>query len=109
MTFFGGVWTPQDIIVVVVPSYGLATVPASGGSPQKVSLKTKEQVYPQGPAFLAGKWISFTDYFASHRSVMAANLDTGEVRLLASNAQGASYAAERLIYYAGGALWGCSI
>ena len=105
-TFFGGTWTPQDIIVVAVPSYGLATVPAAGGALQKVSITSKERVYPEGPGWLAGgEWISFTDYFAATRRVMAVNLASGEVRLLANNAQGASFAGGQLVYYWAGAIW----
>ena len=104
-TFFGGAWTPQDIIVVAVPSYGLATVPASGGSPQKLAVRTKENIYPQGPTYLADDWVMFTDYLASHRSVLAVKLSTGELRHLGNNAQGAYYAAGNLVYYVGGAVW----
>ncbi|GAC1434451.1 MAG: hypothetical protein NVSMB58_20630 [Terriglobales bacterium] len=105
-TFFGGTWTPQDIIVVAVPGFGLATVPSAGGDLQKVPVSTKDEIYPQGPTWIGrGNWIAFTDYFAAKRSVMAVKLDTGELRLLLSNAQGASYAAGHLIYYASGALW----
>jgi serine/threonine-protein kinase len=105
-TFFGGTWTPQDLIVVAVPSYGLATVPATGGALQKVPMVSKERVYPEGPAWLpGGEWISFTDYFATTRRAMAVNLASGEVRTLLNNAQGASYAADQLIYYWAGAMW----
>ncbi len=105
-TFFGGTWTPQDIIVVAVPSYGLAKVPATGGTLQKVPLAFKDRLYPEGPVWLAGgEWISFTDYFAASRRVLAVNLSSGEVRLLANNAQGASFAAGQLVYYWGGAIW----
>ena len=104
-TFFGGTWTPQDTIVAAVPNYGLASVPASGGSLQKIALSTKDIVYPQGPNWIAGEWVAFTDYMAARRSVMAVNLRTGEVRLLLKDAQGASYWSDHLIYYEGGALW----
>jgi hypothetical protein len=60
--FFGGTWTPKDVIVVSVPNFGMATVPASGGSLQKVP--TKEAIYPQGLTWLTGgDWIVLTDYF----------------------------------------------
>ncbi|MGB9203673.1 MAG: protein kinase [Terriglobales bacterium] len=105
-TFFGGTWTPQDIIVVAVPSYGLARVPATGGALEKVPLAFKERLYPEGPAWLpGGEWISFTDYYSAGKRVMLANLTSGEVRLLFNNAQGASYAAGQLVYYSGGAIW----
>jgi eukaryotic-like serine/threonine-protein kinase len=105
-TFFGGTWTPQDIIVVAVPSYGLAMVPATGGALQKVPMTFKERLYAQGPAWLAGgEWIGFTDYYAATRRVMAVNLASGEVRVLLNNAQGASYAADQLVYYWAGAMW----
>ena len=104
-TFFGGVWTPQDVMVLSVPSYGLATVPAGGGSPQKLAVATKENIYPQGPTYLVDDWVAFTDYFASHRSVVAVKLSTGELRHLANNAQNAYYAAGNLVYYVGGTMW----
>jgi serine/threonine protein kinase/Tol biopolymer transport system component len=105
-TFFGGTWTPQDIIVVAVPSYGLATVPAVGGALQKVPMISKEPLYAQGPAWLAGgEWIGFTDYYGATRRVMAVNLASGEVRALLNNAQGASFAADQLVYYWAGAMW----
>ena len=105
-TFFGGTWTPQDIIVVAVPSYGLATVPAAGGGLQKVPMVSKERLYPEGPAWLAGgEWISFTDYFGTTRRVMAVNLASGEVRVLLNNAQGPSFTADQIVYYSAGALW----
>jgi eukaryotic-like serine/threonine-protein kinase len=104
--FFGGTWTPRDIIVIAVPTYGLATVPATGGALQKVSIANKENVYAQGLDWLGdGNWIAFTDYFAPRRSVKALNLASGELRLILTDAQSASYAAGHLVYYQGGALW----
>jgi serine/threonine protein kinase len=105
-TFFGGTWTPQDLIVVAVPNYGLASVPASGGSLQKIPMTTKDIIYPQGPNWFAGgEWIAFTDYLATRRSVMAVKLSTGEVRLVLKNAQAGSFVDGNLVYYEGGALW----
>ena len=105
-TFFGGTWTPQDIIVVAVPGYGLATVPATGGALRKVPMISKEPLYPEGPAWLAGgEWVSFTDYFGATRRVMVVNLASGEVRVLLNNAQGASYTPNQLVYYWAGAMW----
>jgi eukaryotic-like serine/threonine-protein kinase len=105
-TFFGGTWTPQDTIVVALPSYGLATVPATGGALQKVPMNSKEPLYPQGPAWIAGgEWIGFTDYYGVTRRVMAVNLTSGEVRMLLNNAQGASYGADQMVYYWAGAMW----
>ena len=105
-TFFGGTWTPQDKIVVAVPSYGLASVSANGGALRKVLLQHAEQLYPQGPAWMpGGDWLTFTDYFASARRVMLAKLSSGEVRPLVNNAQAASYVDGHLVYYSGGALW----
>jgi eukaryotic-like serine/threonine-protein kinase len=105
-TFFGGTWTPQDVIVVAVPTYGLAWVPASGGSLQKISMATKDNIYPQGPTWFAGgEWIVFTDFLATRLSVVAVKLNTGEVRMLLRNAQSPSYAEGNLMYFQGGALW----
>jgi serine/threonine protein kinase len=105
-TFFGGTWTPQDVIVVAVPTYGLASVPASGGSLQKISMATKDNIYPQGPTWFAGgEWIAFTDFLATRLSVVAVKLNTGEVRMLLRNAQAPSYAEGHLMYFQGGALW----
>jgi serine/threonine protein kinase len=105
-TFFGGTWTPRDIIVVAVPSYGLATVPATGGALQKVPINSKEPLYPQGPASIAGgEWIGFTDYYGATRRVMAVNLTSGELRMLLNNAQGAFYGADQMVYYWAGAMW----
>ena len=52
-TFFGATWTPKDMIVIAIPNYGLASVPASGGSLQKVQMDSKSIVYPEGPSWLA--------------------------------------------------------
>jgi len=105
-SFFGATWTPRDIIVASIPNFGLATVPASGGSLQKISLATKDLIYPQGLDWLAGgDWVVFTDYLSAKRNVMAAKLSTGELRPLLDNALGPSYGAGHLIYYQGGALW----
>jgi eukaryotic-like serine/threonine-protein kinase len=105
-TFFGATWTPQDLIVVAIPTYGLATVSANGGSLQKVSIATKDNIYPQGPTWLAGgEWVAFTDYLTERRSVMLLKLSTGEVRVLLKNAQAPSYVRGSLVYYQGGALW----
>jgi eukaryotic-like serine/threonine-protein kinase len=105
-TFFGGTWTPQDTIVVAVPSYGLATVSATGGALQKVPMNSKEPLYPQGPAWIpGGEWIGFTDYYGATRREMAVNLTSGEVRVLLNNAQGASYAPDQMVYYWAGAMW----
>ena len=105
-SFFGGTWTPRDIIVASIPNFGLATVPASGGSLQKISLASKDLIYPQGLDWLAGgDWVVFTDYLSPKRNAMAAKLSTGELRPLLDNAQSPSFAAGHLIFYQGGALW----
>jgi serine/threonine protein kinase/Tol biopolymer transport system component len=105
-SFFGGTWTPRDVIVVSIPNLGMATVPAVGGALHKVSVATNEIIYPQGLTWLAGgDWVAFTDYLQSRRSIMALKLDSGEVRTLLDNAQSAYYAAGNLVYYQGGALW----
>lgn len=105
-TFFGATWTPQDVIVVAIPNYGLATVSANGGSPQKVSIATKEIFYPEGPTWFAGgEWIAFTDYLSQQRSVMLLKLSTGEIRVLLKNARAPSYVLGSVVYYQGGALW----
>jgi len=105
-TFFGGTWTPQDVIVVALPTTGLATVSANGGSLQRVSIATKDIIYPEGPTWLAGgEWIAFTDYLTQRRSIYVVKLSTGEMRVLLKNAQAASYALGYLVYYQGGALW----
>jgi len=105
-TFFGATWTPQDVIVVAIPNYGLATVSANGGSLQKVSIATKDIIYPEGPTWLAGgEWIAFTDYLTERRSVMLLKLSTGEMRVLLKNAQALSYVRGSVVYYQGGALW----
>jgi len=102
--FFGGTWTPGDVIVASVPNFGMATVPASGGSLKKVP--TKDAIYPQGLTWLAnGDWIALTDYFSPRNSISAVNVNTGEMRVLLENAQSASYSAGHLVYYQGGALW----
>lgn len=105
-TFFGGAWTPQDIIVASVPNFGLATVPASGGTLQRVSIPSRDKVYPQGLTWLGeGDWVMFTDYLSARWSVMAVKLSNGELRPLLDNAKSPSYSAGHLVYYQGGALW----
>jgi len=105
-TFFGGTWTPQDILVVAVPSYGLATVPATGGALQKLKMNSKEPFYPEGPTWLAdGEWIAFTDYYGTTRQVMAVNLASGEVRMLLNNAQNPTFGTNQVVYYWAGAMW----
>jgi serine/threonine-protein kinase len=102
--FFGGTWTPRDIIVVSIPNYGMATVPATGGSLQKVA--TKDLVYPQGLTWLAGgDWVAFANYLSARQDLMAVKLNSGEMRLLLDNARSPSYASGHLVYYQGGALW----
>ncbi|HXZ41850.1 MAG TPA: hypothetical protein VEG68_13995, partial [Terriglobales bacterium] len=103
-TFFGGTWTPQDTIVLATPGAGLASVPASGGSPQKVTLATRESLYPSRPTLLPGGWIGFTDYSSSPR-VMAVQPASGEPRQMLNNAQDARWAAGRLLYYSAGSMW----
>jgi Tol biopolymer transport system component len=105
-TFFGATWTPKDTIVVAIPNYGLASVPASGGSLQKVQLASKEIIYPEGPNWFAnGEWIAFTDYLSINRAVMAVKLSTGETRLILRSAQSPTFAGDHLIYFQGGAMW----
>jgi eukaryotic-like serine/threonine-protein kinase len=105
-TFFGGTWTPQDIIVVAVPNYGLASVPASGGSLQKIPMPLKDIIYPQGPAWFAGgDWIAFTDFLIEHLNIKAVKLNTGEVRTLLRNAQAPSFVQGHMMYFQGGTLW----
>jgi eukaryotic-like serine/threonine-protein kinase len=106
-TFFGGAWTPQDVIVIATPGMGLASVPAAGGTPQKVPIHTQEPLYPSRPISLAaGDWIAFTDYLgAGGRRVKAVQLGSGELRQLINNAQDARWVLGHLVYYSGGALW----
>jgi serine/threonine protein kinase/Tol biopolymer transport system component len=105
-SFFGGTWTPRDVIVVSIPNVGMATVPAVGGTLHKVSVAANKVIYPQGLTWLAsGDWVAFTDYLQARRSIMVLKLDSGEVRTLLDNAQSAYYAAGNLVYYQGGALW----
>jgi len=105
-TFFGGTWTPQDVIVVAVPNYGLASVPASGGSLQKIPMPIKDIIYPQGPAWLpGGDWIVFTDFLVERLNIMAVKLNTGEVRTILRNAESPSYVQGHLMYFQGGTLW----
>lgn len=105
-TFFGATWTPQDVIVVAIPNYGLATVSANGGSLQKVLMSTKNIIYPEGPTWLAGgEWIAFTDYLTQRRSIVVLKLSTGETRVLLRDAITPSYVRGNLVYYQGGALW----
>jgi serine/threonine protein kinase/Tol biopolymer transport system component len=107
-TFFGGTWTPDDIIVVTLPSSGLATVPATGGPLRGVTIASDKATYPQGPAWFpgpGGDWIAFTDYLGNTRRVDALNLATGELRSLVNNAQSPYYSEGHLVYYSGGMLW----
>lgn len=105
-TFFGGTWTPQDVIVVAVPNYGLASVSASGGSLQKISMPLKDIIYPQGPTWFAGgEWIAFTDFLIEHLNIKAVKLSTGEVRTLLQNAQAPSFVQGHMMYFQGGTLW----
>jgi serine/threonine protein kinase len=104
--FFGGTWTPQDVIVISVPNMGLATVPASGGSLQRIPVANRDLVYPQGLAWFAGgDWVAFADYLSSSRTMMAVKLTSGEVRPLLQNATSPSFSAGHLLYYQGGAVW----
>jgi Tol biopolymer transport system component len=105
-TFFGGTWTPQDVIVASVPNFGMGTVPASGGALQKVSITSQERVYPQGLSWLGtGDWVMFTDYLSARWNTEVVNLSTGERRLLLENVKSPSYSADHLVYYQGGAMW----
>jgi serine/threonine protein kinase len=105
-SFFGGTWTPQDIIVLSVPNFGLATVPATGGTMQKISVPSRDKVYPQGLTWLAGgDWVMFTDYFSARWNTAAVKLSTGELRPLLDNVKSPSYSVGHLIYYQGGTLW----
>ena len=105
-TFFGATWTPKDVIVVAIPNYGLASVPASGGSLQKVKMASKDIVYPEGPSWFAnGEWIAFTDYLAVNRAVMAVKQSTGETRLILTSAQSPTWVKDHVVYFQGGAMW----
>jgi serine/threonine protein kinase len=104
--FFGGTWTPHDVIVVSVPNMGLATVPASGGSLQRIPVANRDLVYPQGLAWFAdGEWVAFADFLSSNRTMMAVKLTSGEVRPLLQNATSPSFSSGHLLYYQGGAVW----
>jgi Tol biopolymer transport system component len=103
-TFFGGAWTPGDQIILATSGTGLASVPAGGGSPQKVPLATKEPVNPSRPTPLLDGWIAFTDY-GPRRRVMAVQPATGQLRELLNNAQDAHWVAGRLVYYSAGGMW----
>jgi Tol biopolymer transport system component len=105
--FFGGTWTARDVIVMAVPTYGVATVPATGGVPQKVPIVTKEKmVYAEGLDWVGdGTWVLYTDYYSSRRTIKAVNLQTADVRPILDNGQSARYAAGHIVYYEGGAMW----
>lgn len=108
-SFFGGTWTPHDVIVVSVPNMGLATVPATGGTLQKVPVAAKDIVYPQGLTWLAGgDWVAFTDYLTARRQMSAVKLSSGEAHQLLEDATSPSFSAGHLLYYQGGAVWAVS-
>src|SRR5215467_489200 len=104
-SFFGGAWTPQDRIVASVPNMGLTTVPAAGGTLQRVPVKTKDMVYPQGLVWLSAEWVAFTDFLSNRRAMIAVNLSSGEVRPLLENATSPSLSAGHLLYYQGSSVW----
>ena len=104
-SFFGGAWTAQDLIVASVPNMGLTTVPAAGGTLQRVSVKTKDMVYPQGLVWLSGEWVAFTDFLSNRRAMIAVNLSSGEVHPLLDNATSPSFSAGHLLYYQGSSVW----
>src|SRR5579862_1070747 len=105
-SFFGGTWTPRDVIVVSVPNMGLATVPAAGGTLQNVPMTLKDAVYPQGLTWLGdGDWVAFTDYLSFRRRMLAVKLSTGERHALMENASSPAYSAGHLLYYQGGTVW----
>jgi Tol biopolymer transport system component len=103
-TFFGGTWTTEETIIIATPGAGLASLSASGGSPQKVPLATKDSLYPSRPSLLPGGWIDFTDY-GPRRRVMAVQVASGQLRELLNNAQDARWVAGHLVYYSAGSLW----
>ena len=105
--FFGGTWTARDLIVMAVPTYGMATVRATGGIPEKVPIVTKgSMVYAEGLDWLGdGTWVLYTDYYSSRRTIKAVNLQTTEVRSILDNGQSGHYVADHLLYYEGGAMW----
>jgi eukaryotic-like serine/threonine-protein kinase len=107
-SFFGGTWTSDGKIIFDDPSLGLGVVPAAGGTPQKVALKddSKNSHSLTLPRILPNsRWVVFTDYAGTAAQLTAVNLDTGELRLLVKNAEGAYYSSNRLLYYSGGTIW----
>jgi serine/threonine protein kinase len=105
-SFFGGTWTPQDLIVVSVPNMGIATVPATGGTLQRLKVASKDLVYPQGLVWLAGgEWVAFTDFLSARRGMFAVKLSSGEIRPLLENATSPSFSAGHLLYYQGDTVW----
>jgi hypothetical protein len=111
-TFFGGTWTPQDKIVMTIPSVvsapvtGMSVVSAGGGTPSIVPILTKDTIYPQARSWLpSADWILFTDFLAGARRVVALKLATGELRPIINNASNPSYSEGQLLYYSGSALW----
>jgi len=104
-SLFGGTWTPQDLIVVSVPNMGLAKVPASGGTLQRIAVATKDMVYPEGLVWLSGQWVAFTDFLSNRRALIAVNVGSGEVRPLLENATSPSFSGGHLLYYQGSSIW----
>lgn len=107
-SFFGGTWTSDGKIIFDDPSLGLGVVPAAGGTPQKVTLKedSKNSHSLTLPRILPNsRWVVFTDYAGTAAQLTGVNVDTGELRLLVKNAEGAYYSAKRLLYYSGGTIW----
>jgi Tol biopolymer transport system component/predicted Ser/Thr protein kinase len=105
-SFFGATWMQNGKIVFAAPGYGLASVPADGGAPQKLSFTDNQHHSPARPLALPGDtWILVTDLSESTPRVIAVRTDTGEVRQLVNNGQTAYYAQDHLLYYSAGAAW----
>jgi eukaryotic-like serine/threonine-protein kinase len=104
-SFFGGTWTSDGKIIFDDPSLGLGVVPAAGGTPQKIPLKDNSHSPSQPRIFPNSRWVVTTDYAGTAAQLTAVNVDSGDIKVLVKNAEGAYYSANRLVYYSGGTIW----
>lgn len=106
-SFLGGDWTEDDTIIVGTSGTGLASVPASGGAPQKI--RVSDPAAPNSgsrPVMIPGSgWLLFSAFRESEMDLWGVELATGKARPVLRNAQGAQYSQGRLLYYSAGAIW----
>src|SRR5262249_25771002 len=97
---YGGTWGSTGVMVIATGQKGLFQVPASGGTPVRISIPDKDAADFRRPSFLPdGKHVLVTSN-AGSGGIFVVSIDTGAVQpILPNESSPASFTEPRYLLY----------